>query len=218
MHIGLKKNASMITKNTYPPSSSLSTSSIPSCNCSNSLEYILPDSFLYTYMKVKVLVAHTYPCTSQYICIYQVVLVVKNPPSSAGDLRDVGSIPGLGRSPGGGHAIYILHIYIGFSSGSDAKESACNAGDPGSVPGLERSLGEGNGYPLQYYCLENCRDRGTWWATVYGSHRVDALSDLAHMHAYIYTHIYTYHWGCYFLLEILNFLYKNLDCLVQVFL
>ena len=31
-------------------------------------------------------------------------LVVKNPPSNAGELRDVGSIPGLGRSPGGEHA------------------------------------------------------------------------------------------------------------------
>jgi len=31
-----------------------------------------------------------------------VVLVVKNPPASAGDIRNVGSIPGLGRSPGGG--------------------------------------------------------------------------------------------------------------------
>ena len=31
------------------------------------------------------------------------VLVVKDPPSSAGDLRDAGSIPGSSRSPGGGH-------------------------------------------------------------------------------------------------------------------
>ena len=30
------------------------------------------------------------------------VLVVKNPPANAGDIRDVGSIPGLGRSPGEG--------------------------------------------------------------------------------------------------------------------
>ena len=30
-------------------------------------------------------------------------LVVKNPPANAGDVRDRGSIPGLGRSPGGGH-------------------------------------------------------------------------------------------------------------------
>ena len=29
--------------------------------------------------------------------------MVKNPPANAGDLRDAGSIPGLGRSPGGGH-------------------------------------------------------------------------------------------------------------------
>ena len=33
----------------------------------------------------------------------QVALVVKNLPASAGDIRDVGSIPGWGRSPGGGH-------------------------------------------------------------------------------------------------------------------
>ena len=33
----------------------------------------------------------------------QAVLVVKNPPASAGDIRDVGVIPDLGGSPGGGH-------------------------------------------------------------------------------------------------------------------
>ena len=37
------------------------------------------------------------------LCASQVALAVKNPPASAGDIRDVGSIPGLGRSPGGGH-------------------------------------------------------------------------------------------------------------------
>ena len=31
-------------------------------------------------------------------------LVVKNLPANAGDIRDEGSIPGLGRSPGGGHS------------------------------------------------------------------------------------------------------------------
>ena len=35
----------------------------------------------------------------------QVALVVKNPTTSAGDVRDVRSIPGLGRSPGGGPGI-----------------------------------------------------------------------------------------------------------------
>ena len=29
-------------------------------------------------------------------------------------------------------------------------------------------VGEGNGNPLQCSCLENPRDRGAWWATVYG--------------------------------------------------
>ena len=33
----------------------------------------------------------------------QVVLVVRNPRANAGDIRDVGSIPGSGRSSGGGH-------------------------------------------------------------------------------------------------------------------
>jgi len=32
-----------------------------------------------------------------------VALVVKNLPANAGDIRDAGSIPGSGRSPGGGH-------------------------------------------------------------------------------------------------------------------
>ena len=30
-------------------------------------------------------------------------LVVKNLPANAGDIRDAGTIPGSGRSPGGGH-------------------------------------------------------------------------------------------------------------------
>ena len=55
----------------------------------------------------------------------QEVLVVKNLPANAGDIRDVGSIPGSGRSPGG-----------------------------------ER------GNSLQYSCLGNPMDKGTWWATV----------------------------------------------------
>ena len=39
------------------------------------------------------------------VCLraFQVVLVVKNLPANAGDIRDAGSIPGSRRSPGGGH-------------------------------------------------------------------------------------------------------------------
>ena len=31
----------------------------------------------------------------------QVAIVVKNPPANAGDMKDAGSVPGSGRSPGG---------------------------------------------------------------------------------------------------------------------
>ena len=45
------------------------------------------------------------------------------------------------------------------------KNPSANARDArgmGSVPGSERSPGVGNGNPLQYLCLENSIDRGTW--------------------------------------------------------
>ena len=42
----------------------------------------------------------------------QVVLVVKNPPANAGDLRDSGLIPGLGRSPGGGNGNPLQYSFL----------------------------------------------------------------------------------------------------------
>ena len=48
-------------------------------------------------------------CVYIFICVYihrrasQVVQVVKNLPAHAGDVRDMGLIPGSERSPGGGH-------------------------------------------------------------------------------------------------------------------
>ena len=75
----------------------------------------------------------------------------------------------------------MLSRFVNFPGGSDGKASAYNAGDPGSSPGSGRSSGEGNGNPLQYSCLENPMDRGSWRATV---HRVTKsrtrLSDLLH--------------------------------------
>ena len=53
--------------------------------------------------------------------------MVKDPPVSAGGVRDVGLIPGSGRSPEGEHS-----------------------------------------NPVQYSCLENPMDRGTWRAVVHG--------------------------------------------------
>ena len=39
-------------------------------------------------------------------------LVVKNPPAREGDIRDVGSIPGLGRSPGEGHGSPLQYSFL----------------------------------------------------------------------------------------------------------
>ena len=60
--------------------------------------------------------------------------MVKNPPANAGDTRDAGLIPELGRSPG-----------------------------------------EGNGNPLQYSCLGNPTDRGTWRVIAHGATKSPTL-------------------------------------------
>ena len=52
--------------------------------------------------------------------------------------------------------------------GSVIKNPPANAGDVASIPGWGRSPGEGNGNPLQYSCLGDPTDRGTWWVTVHG--------------------------------------------------
>ena len=56
----------------------------------------------------------------------------------------------------------------GFPGGKVVKVPSANAGDArdmGSISGLGRSPGVGNSNPLQYSCLENPMDRGTWRAT-----------------------------------------------------
>ena len=40
----------------------------------------------------------------------QVVLVIKNPLANAGDIRDMGLIPGLGKSPGVGNGNSLQHF------------------------------------------------------------------------------------------------------------
>ena len=54
------------------------------------------------------------------------------------------------------------------------KNLPANARDAGLNPGLGRSPGVGNDSPLQYSCLENSMDRGTWQATIHGA----AVSDM----------------------------------------
>ena len=84
------------------------------------------------FLSCKLVRQYCFPRFHIYALIYdiwasQVALVVKNLSASAGDVRDAGSIPEWGRSPG-----------------------------------------ERNGNPLQYSCLENSMDGGSWQATVHG--------------------------------------------------
>jgi len=54
---------------------------------------------------------------------------------------------------------------------------------------LLSNIGEGDGTPLQYSCLENPMDRGTWWAAVHGVAKSQTrLSDFTftfHFHALV---------------------------------
>ena len=76
------------------------------------------------------------------------------------------------------HPLLLLVFYQGvggFSDGSAAKESACNARDTGgtrSILGPRRSPRVGNSNPFQYSCLENRMDKGAWQATTEGLQRV----------------------------------------------
>ena len=63
----------------------------------------------------------------------------------------------------------LFAFRVGFPAGSGVKNPRANAGAAGSIPGSGRSPGEGNGNPLQYSCLGNLMDSGTWQAT---DHRV----------------------------------------------
>ena len=72
---------------------------------------------------------------------------------------------------------------VGLPGGSVGKESACNEGDLDSIPGSGRSSGGGHGNPLQYSCLENPMDGGSWRATVHRvTKRQTRLSDSAYKH------------------------------------
>ena len=66
------------------------------------------------------------------------------------------------------HIYICTHIY-GLPVPASGKEPARTTGDTrkvGLIPGLGRCPGEGNGNPLQFSCLGNPMDRGTWRATV----------------------------------------------------
>ena len=59
----------------------------------------------------------------------------------------------------------------GCPGGAGVKNLPANAGDAGDTGSFHasgRSPGVRNGNPLQYSCLENSMDRGTWQARVHG--------------------------------------------------
>ena len=61
-------------------------------------------------------------------------------------------------------------IIRGLPGGASFKEPICQFRRHkrhGFDPGSGRSPGGGHGNPLQYSCLENPMDRGTWWAEVH---------------------------------------------------
>ena len=47
-----------------------------------------------------------------FCLLFQVALMVKYPPANAGDIRDMGSISELGRSPGGGHGNPLQYSFL----------------------------------------------------------------------------------------------------------
>ena len=87
-----------------------------------------------------------YVCVCVSVCVHtlpQIALDSTHLPINARDIRDVGSIPGSGRSPGGGHV-----------------------------------------NPLQYSCLGNPMDRGTWRATIHGITKSQTQLKWLSTHAY----------------------------------
>ena len=79
---------------------------------SDSVSYI----YMYVYIYIHVYITYIYITYIyiKYIYIYvsQVVLVVKNQQANAEDVRDMESIPGLGRSPGEGHGNPLQFSYL----------------------------------------------------------------------------------------------------------
>ena len=54
-------------------------------------------------MEIRILIEQIGLCKA-VLWASQMAVGLKNLPANAGDLREVGLIPGSGRSPGGGHA------------------------------------------------------------------------------------------------------------------
>ena len=81
-------------------------------------------------------------------------------------MRDLGSIPGSGRSPGEGIGYPLQYLWASLVT--QLVKNPLQCGRPGFDIWVRRSPRGGNGNPLQYSGLENPMDRGPWQATVHG--------------------------------------------------
>ena len=105
-------------------------------------------SYKYKYQMLMISLALGYPL--QYSWTSLVAQLVKNPPTMHETL-----VQFLGRKIPWRRDRLPIPIFMGFSGGSDGKESACSVGDLGLIPGLGRSPGERHDNQLQHSCLEN---------------------------------------------------------------
>ena len=86
-------------------------------------------------------------------------------------------------------AIWLLALHFWQFTRWHSSNLPANGGDTrdvGLIPGSERSPREGNDNPLQYSCLENPMDRGTWRDTAQG---VEKGQSDATEHASTHTHL-----------------------------
>ena len=79
---------------------------------------------------------------------------------SACNAGDLGSIPGLGRSPGRRERLLYSLQYSGFPDSLVGKESTCSAGDPSSIPVLGRATGGRDRLPSPVFLGFPCGSAG----------------------------------------------------------
>ena len=102
-------------------------------------------------------------------------LSLSSPPVGRGETQQTASIP-HGRK--NRHYVKLTHPeFLTINSFSRASSMTQRAKNLPAIqetqetqvrtPGQEDPLVEENGNPLQYFCLKNPMDRGTWWATVH---------------------------------------------------